>query len=64
MTGRQVRQQRRAKQQQRDVITYPLSVLDEEGEIHSCSYHCERPECIRAQRDELVQRLVEDDQAN
>ena len=25
--------------------------------IHTCSYSCERPECIRAQRDELVSRL-------
>ena len=26
--------------------------------IHTCSYSCERPECIRAQRDELVARLT------
>ena len=25
--------------------------------IHTCSYSCERPECIREQRDELVARL-------
>ena len=25
--------------------------------IHTCSYSCERPGCIRAQRDELVARL-------
>jgi len=25
--------------------------------IHTCSYSCERPGCIRAQRDELVSRL-------
>ena len=24
--------------------------------IHSCSYYCERPECIKAQRDELRER--------
>ena len=24
---------------------------------HTCSYYCERPECIRAQRDELRDRL-------
>jgi hypothetical protein len=24
---------------------------------HTCSYYCERPECIRAQRDELRGRL-------
>jgi len=27
--------------------------------IHTCSYSCERPACIRAQRDELAQRLLE-----
>ena len=27
-------------------------------EIHSCSYYCDRPECIKAQRDELLERLV------
>lgn len=25
--------------------------------IHSCSYYCNRPECIKAQRDELVKRI-------
>jgi hypothetical protein len=25
--------------------------------IHTCSYFCERPECIKAQRDELRQKL-------
>jgi hypothetical protein len=25
--------------------------------IHTCSYYCDRPECIRAQRDELRQKL-------
>ena len=25
--------------------------------MHTCSYHCDRPECIRAQRDELRQKL-------
>ena len=25
--------------------------------IHTCSYYCERPDCIRAQRDELRQKL-------
>jgi hypothetical protein len=27
--------------------------------IHTCSYECERPACIKAQRDELAQRLFE-----
>jgi hypothetical protein len=26
--------------------------------IHTCSYECERPDCIRAQRDELASRLA------
>jgi hypothetical protein len=26
--------------------------------IHTCSYSCDRPECIRAQRDELAGRLT------
>ena len=25
-------------------------------DMHSCSYHCERPECIKRQRDELRER--------
>lgn len=28
-------------------------------EIHSCSYYCDRPACIKAQRDELVRKYVE-----
>ena len=28
-------------------------------EIHTCSYSCERPACIKTQRDELAQRLLE-----
>ena len=28
-------------------------------DIHTCSYSCERPACIKAQRDELAQRLLE-----
>lgn len=26
--------------------------------VHSCSYYCDRPACIRAQRDELRDALV------
>ena len=26
-------------------------------DIHSCSYYCDRPECVKAQRDELHERL-------
>jgi hypothetical protein len=25
--------------------------------VHTCSYYCDRPDCIRAQRDELRQKL-------
>ena len=28
-------------------------------DIHSCSYYCDRPACIKAQRDELVRKYVE-----
>ena len=28
--------------------------------IHSCSYYCDRPECIKAQRDEFVKRMETD----
>lgn len=27
-------------------------------DIHSCSYYCERPACVRAQRDELRDRFM------
>jgi hypothetical protein len=27
-------------------------------DIHSCSYFCERPECVKAQRDELRDKLA------
>ena len=28
-------------------------------DIHTCNYSCERPACIKTQRDELAQRLLE-----
>jgi hypothetical protein len=31
-------------------------------DIHSCSYYCNRPECIKAQRDELRERLAQPEQ--
>jgi hypothetical protein len=30
------------------------------NEIHTCSYYCEKPECIKAQRDELRDNLKND----
>jgi hypothetical protein len=30
--------------------------------LHTCSYYCERPECIRAQRDGLRQKLEQAEQ--
>jgi hypothetical protein len=30
--------------------------------IHSCSYYCDRPDCIKAQRDELRSRLAQPEQ--
>lgn len=32
-------------------------------EIHSCSYYCDRPECIRKQRDELREGIFSKVQA-
>lgn len=32
-------------------------------DVHSCSYYCDRPECIKAQRDELRDRLAQPEQA-
>jgi pyrimidine deaminase RibD-like protein len=29
-----------------------------EEDIHSCGYHCQNPACIKAQRDELVNKFV------
>jgi hypothetical protein len=29
------------------------------ADIHSCSYYCDRPECVKAQRDELRARVDE-----
>ena len=26
--------------------------------IHSCGYHCDKPGCIKAQRDDLVNRFI------
>jgi hypothetical protein len=31
-------------------------------EVHSCSYHCDRPECVKAQRDELREKLAQPEQ--
>ncbi len=31
-------------------------------DIHSCSYYCDRPECVKAQRDELRDKLVQPEQ--
>jgi len=33
--------------------------MNNNDNIHTCSYSCERPACIKAQRDELAQRLLE-----
>ena len=40
-------------------LIYTLPTAEQAATIPSCSYCCERPECIKAQRDELVQRFVE-----
>jgi hypothetical protein len=40
----------------------PASVFKDHGALHSCSYHCDRAECIKAQRDELRDRLAQPEQ--
>jgi hypothetical protein len=40
----------------------PASVFKDHGALHSCSYHCDRAECIKAQRDELRSRLAQPEQ--
>ena len=31
-------------------------------DVHSCSYYCDRPKCIKAQRDELRDRMAQPEQ--
>jgi hypothetical protein len=31
-------------------------------DIHSCSYYCDQPECIKAQRDELRDKMAQPEQ--
>jgi hypothetical protein len=31
-------------------------------DIHSCSYYCDRPECIKTQRDELRDKMAQPEQ--
>jgi hypothetical protein len=33
-------------------------------DLHTCSYYCNRPECIKAQRDELRERLAQPQQSH
>lgn len=33
--------------------------VQQEPNIHSCSYYCKRPACVKAQRDDLRDRFVE-----
>jgi len=37
----------------------PASTTAEPADVHSCSYFCQRDTCIRAQRDELRERVAE-----
>jgi len=34
-------------------IKYPTTKEKKVSDLHTCSYYCDRPECIKAQRDEL-----------
>ena len=36
-----------------------VDTLTANNDVHTCSYYCERPECVKAQRDELRERLGE-----
>lgn len=40
------------------LATPTQSASTAERDIHSCSYYCHRPQCIKAQRDELRERFV------
>lgn len=35
---------------------------DKADDTHTCSYYCERPDCIREQRNELRNKLIDMDQ--
>lgn len=39
------------------------TAMKEAANIHSCSPYCERPECIKAQRDELREAIAKKDAA-
>ena len=48
------------------IMTWPKDAEQKVQEVlqdvHSCSYYCDRPECIKAQRDELRDRLAQPEQ--
>lgn len=35
--------------------------MKEATDIHTCSYHCDRPECVKVQRDELREAIAKKD---
>lgn len=43
-----------------EVVEKMRAQLVSTAPAHTCSYHCERPECIKAQRDELRDLLSRD----
>jgi hypothetical protein len=40
-----------------DTVKTLKDALKPTDELHTCSYECDRPECVRAQRDELRDRV-------
>ena len=45
-----------------DGVKKAKDILDKEyfKDIHTCSYYCSRPACIEAQRNELREKLFDD----
>lgn len=38
----------------KQITDSPLRAPQMSEQLHTCSYHCDRPECVRGQRDRLV----------
>jgi len=45
-----------------DKVKTARDILEKEyfKDIHTCSYYCNRPACIEAQRNELREKLLDD----
>ena len=70
MTGREAMQQAKLEKLEGDLWILSQQLTRKQAEIdalrkrladnaiHSCSYYCERPECVKEQRDELRELLA------